>query len=231
MHRAAVERDRFDAAMGGEQDGAAGRLVDAARLHADEAVLDQVEPADAVVVAELVEPARAGWRATAPRRRSRPDRRARSRSRSIVALSGASSGEMVRWWTYSGASTRRVLEHFPFRGGVEQIGVDREGRFASLVLADRDLVLLGEVDQLLAAGELPFAPRGDHAGCRARAHNSRARSGPGRCPCRWRRGRPRRRRPAARSRSGAWRSAAARSRCRADTGPRRAVLARNIGKT
>jgi hypothetical protein len=38
-----------------EQDRAAGRLVDAARLHADEAVLDEIEPADAVVAAELVE--------------------------------------------------------------------------------------------------------------------------------------------------------------------------------
>ena len=33
-----------------------GRLVDAARLHPDEAVFDQVEAADAIVVAELVEP-------------------------------------------------------------------------------------------------------------------------------------------------------------------------------
>ena len=48
--------------MGGEQDRAAGRLVDAARLHPDEAVLDQVEPADAVVVAELVEAGEQGRR-------------------------------------------------------------------------------------------------------------------------------------------------------------------------
>ena len=41
--------------MRGEQDGAARRLVHAARLHADEAVLDQIEPADAVALAELVE--------------------------------------------------------------------------------------------------------------------------------------------------------------------------------
>ena len=55
MRRAAVERDRFDAAMGCEQDGAAGRLVHAARLHADEAVLHQIEAADAVGAAELVQ--------------------------------------------------------------------------------------------------------------------------------------------------------------------------------
>ena len=44
----AVERDALDRAVRGEQDGAARGLVDAAALHADEAVLDQVEPADAV---------------------------------------------------------------------------------------------------------------------------------------------------------------------------------------
>ena len=56
MRRLAVERDRLDGAMRGEQDGAARRLVDAARLHADETVLDEIEPADAVGLAELVQP-------------------------------------------------------------------------------------------------------------------------------------------------------------------------------
>ncbi len=46
---------------------------------------------------------------------------------------------------------------------MQEVGVDREGRLASLVLGDRDLVLLGEVDQLLAAGKFPFAPRRDDA--------------------------------------------------------------------
>ena len=44
---------------------------------------------------------------------------------------------------------------------MQQIGVDREGRFAALVLGDRDLVLLGEVDQVGARLELPFAPGRD----------------------------------------------------------------------
>jgi hypothetical protein len=43
---------------------------------------------------------------------------------------------------------------------MKKVGVDREGALAALVLADRDLVLLGEVDELLAAGIFPFAPRG-----------------------------------------------------------------------
>src|SRR5205823_7215907 len=50
VHRAAVERDALDPAVRREQDRTAGRLVDPARLHADEAVLDQVEAPDAIVV-------------------------------------------------------------------------------------------------------------------------------------------------------------------------------------
>jgi hypothetical protein len=38
-----------------QQDRAAGRFIDAARLHADEAILDKVEPANAIVAAKIVE--------------------------------------------------------------------------------------------------------------------------------------------------------------------------------
>ena len=55
----------------------------------------------------------------------------------------------------------RVLQHFSFRGGVQQVGVDGEGRLAALVLGDEDLVLLGEVDQVGARLELPFPPGRD----------------------------------------------------------------------
>src|SRR6516162_2580569 len=55
MGGAAIERDRFDATMGGEQDSAARRLIHTARLHADEAVLDEIEPTDALLAAERVE--------------------------------------------------------------------------------------------------------------------------------------------------------------------------------
>src|SRR6185437_10497109 len=55
-----------------------------------------------------------------------------------------------------------VLEHLPLGRRVQQVGVDRKGRFPALVLGDRDLVLFGEVEQRLAAGELPLAPRRYH---------------------------------------------------------------------
>src|SRR3546814_8170416 len=55
MRRAAVERDAFDAAMRARIDFAARRFIHAARLHADEAVLDEVEAADAMLAAEVVQ--------------------------------------------------------------------------------------------------------------------------------------------------------------------------------
>ena len=42
---------------------------------------------------------------------------------------------------------------------MQKVGVDREGGLTALVLGDRDLVLLGKFDQLLAALEGPLAPR------------------------------------------------------------------------
>ena len=44
---------------------------------------------------------------------------------------------------------------------MQEVGVDRERRLAALVLGHRDLVLLGEVDQVGARLELPLAPRRD----------------------------------------------------------------------
>src|SRR5271165_2462877 len=44
MRRLAIERDALDATVGGEQDRPARRLVHPAGLHADEAVLHQIEP-------------------------------------------------------------------------------------------------------------------------------------------------------------------------------------------
>lgn len=51
----AVHGDGFDVAVSSQQDGAAGGFVDAAALHADEAVFDDVDTADAVEATEVVE--------------------------------------------------------------------------------------------------------------------------------------------------------------------------------
>src|SRR4051812_37303033 len=43
VHGTAVERDALDPAMRGKQDRPARRFIDAARLHPDEAIFDQVK--------------------------------------------------------------------------------------------------------------------------------------------------------------------------------------------
>ena len=45
---------------------------------------------------------------------------------------------------------------------MQEVRVDRERRFAALVLGDRDLVLLGEGDERGPRGEAPLPPGRDH---------------------------------------------------------------------
>ena len=54
MGRATIERNAFDPAMGPCIDFATRCFVHAARLHADEAVFDQIQTADAMLAAEVV---------------------------------------------------------------------------------------------------------------------------------------------------------------------------------
>ena len=211
---------RLDGAMRSEQDGAAGRLVDAARFHADEAVLHEIETADAIVMAQPVE--------LGEERGGRHRLAVDGDGIALLELDldiGRLVGRILR---RDGALVdigRRfhpgVFQHLSFRRGVQQVGVDREGRLAALVLGHRDLVRLGEVDEVGAALEAPLAPGRDHLdvgvqriGGEFEAHLVIALAG-GAMGDGIGAGLARR------SRSGAWRSAAGRSRCRADRRPHR----------
>ncbi len=151
MRGLAVERERFDGAMRDVQDGAARRLIDAARLHADETVLDQIEPADAIVLAER--------RLSAVRSVAGdialPSIATGSPFRNSISIDGrpCRAHPRARWCAdrHRRRLDPRIFQHLAFRGGVQEIGIDREGRLAALVLGDLDLVLLGEVDQVGAA--------------------------------------------------------------------------------
>ncbi len=55
VHQVTIERELLHEAMGIVEDRHAGRLVHAAALHADEAVLDHVDPPDAVAAADGVQ--------------------------------------------------------------------------------------------------------------------------------------------------------------------------------
>src|SRR5207245_2516408 len=99
----AVERERLHRPSGHVQDGAAGRLVDAPRLHSHVAILDEVHAANAVLAAETVE---------ALEQRHRPEGFASTAtglpaSKSISTssgTSGAASGELVSWNILSGGA-------------------------------------------------------------------------------------------------------------------------------
>ena len=160
MRRAAIECDALDGAMGRQQNRATRRFIDAARLHADKAVLDQIEPADAVIVAVLIELGEelGRFHAAAVDRDSitlfesdgdvdRLVRRVHRRDGTLVDV-----GRRL---------DRRVLQHFALRRRVQQVRIDRERRLVALVLGDRDLVLLGEFQELFAALERPLTPRRD----------------------------------------------------------------------
>ena len=157
MHGAPVQRDAFDAPVGGQQDRPARRLVDAARLHTDEAVFDQVQAANAIVVAELVELGEQGGRRH--RHAVDGDRIAR------LEVHGEDAGLVRRVLRRQRAHVdelRRldggVLQHLALGGRVQKVCVNAERRLAALVLGNRDLVLLREVEQGFAAFEVPFAP-------------------------------------------------------------------------
>ncbi len=51
-----------------------------------------------------------------------------------------------------------VFQHLALGRGVQEVGIDGEGRFPALVLGHLDLVLLGKFDEVGAALELPFPP-------------------------------------------------------------------------
>ena len=151
----------LDAAMCGNEDGAARRLVHAARLHADEAVLHQVEPADAVRTPERVE---LGQQISGRKRLAVERDGIAARE-----LDGDIGGLVGRRLRIEGARIdvvrhllRRILQHLPLRGGMQEIGIDRERRLAALVLGNGDLVLLGEGDERFARAQLPFPPRRNH---------------------------------------------------------------------
>src|SRR5206468_10548818 len=133
--------------------------VDAARLHADEAVLDEVEPADAVLAPERVE------------RRQQQGRRkflavdgdgiaTREFDLDVFRLVGRRLGRNRAAVDELFGLAPRVLQHLALGRDVQEVGIDRERRLAALVLGDRDLVLLGVIGQAGAAAGLPFAPWG-----------------------------------------------------------------------
>src|SRR5262249_15216240 len=156
--RPRIGRQRLDRRARGVHHRAARRLVDPARLHADEAILDEVDPADAVLAGDLVEPGQHLDRAE-------PLAVDRDRVAALeLDLEDARLGRRVLGIARALEHLRiglapRILEHAALVAGVQQVAIDRV-RLVDGGL-DRNLVLLGVLDQLAAAAELPLAPRRD----------------------------------------------------------------------
>ena len=162
---APVEHDALEPAPGRQQQRAAGRLVDAARLHADKAVLHQVEPPDAVPAGDPVE--RLQQRG---RRKARPVHRHRIAPLEVdLDIFGLVRGGRRR----DGAGEHllvgldpRVLQRAAFIGDVQEVRVGGIGRLAPLAARDGNLARLGIGDQPVAGAQVPFPPGGDHPDAR-----------------------------------------------------------------
>ena len=162
MRRAAIERDLFDAAMRDVQDGATRRFVHAARFHADEPVFQQIEPTNAMALAQLVQ---------LPQQLRRAQPFAIDRHRiAALEIDGDIFRRIRRIFRVIGAAVDiirhffpRIFQHLALGRGVQQVGIGRERALAALVLRHRDLVLFGKGDQRFTAGQIPFPPRRDDA--------------------------------------------------------------------
>ena len=161
MRRAAVEGDRFNAPVAFQHDRAAGRFIDAARLHADIAPFDEVQPPDAMFAAKLIQRGQhpgGGKRLSVQRDRIAlliADLDIFRRIGRVFRVDGALIDIIRR-------HLRRVFQHLAFGGGVKEVRVDREWRLTALILRHRHLMRLGILDQPCAGGQIPFPPRRDH---------------------------------------------------------------------
>ena len=162
MRGAAIEGDLFDAAMRHVQDGAARCFVHAAAFHADEAVFDEIEAADAVALAQFIEFCQqvGGGQGHAIDGDRIPGFEVHGDVLGGIGGAFRAVGARIDKVRNLGPG---VFEDLALAAGVEEVGVGGERRFAALVLGDGDLMLFGEGDQLFPAVEVPFAPRGDDA--------------------------------------------------------------------
>ncbi len=143
--------------MGLQKDRPAGRLIDAARFHPDEAVFDEIEKPDPVFRAIFVQARQdRGWaeRLAVDRDRVALFKRDLDEFRRVGRILDRDDalGDVI------GRLDRRIFQNPALGRGMQQVRIDGKGRLAPLVLGDRDLVLFGEFQKLGAARQVPFPP-------------------------------------------------------------------------
>src|SRR5215469_10317040 len=158
-----VERDRLNRPMCGVKDRHPRSLIHSSRLHADESVLEQVDPSDSMLAADLVQFVQKGRGGQAvPINRYRyPCLEVDLDIARLVgrALRRAGQYEYVLRWLGP-----RVLEYSALIADVHQIAVHRIG----LVLGrgNRNAMLVAIANQVGARLEAPLAPGRNHLDAR-----------------------------------------------------------------
>ena len=144
--------------MSEHQNRAARGLITAARLHADEAVLDQVNPSNAVFAADVVE--LPNQRGAAEFHAIEADRPSLLKGdRQLRRLIGRFLGIDAHHPYAVGWRVRGILQFGPFMRDVPQIPVAAIDLRLSLL--QRNVVFLGVVDGVFTGHDVPFTPRGD----------------------------------------------------------------------
>lgn len=156
---AAVERELFELAVGGVEQRAARGFVDTARLHADEAIFDEIDAADAVTATDGVQRVDdADWREAlavdgdwGAGLEGDGDFFWRVRGR----FWGVGEHEEVGRWGLG-----RIFEDAALVGDVPDVAVARVDLF--LGRGNRDILFGSVFDGVFAAPDVPLAPWSDH---------------------------------------------------------------------
>ena len=159
--RVAIQAQRLQHLMRAIEDRSAGRLVNAAALHAYKAVLKQIDQTHAVLAAQLVQLFDQLDRAdlfTVQRDRNTLFKRQRNIS-GLVGGHFGGNAHLQEAGLVILRLVRRILEVEALVREMPQVLVLRIVRLA--VDLQRDIVRLGVVDLLLAGLDAPLTPRGD----------------------------------------------------------------------
>ena len=156
-----IQRNHFQNLVSPIEDGAAGRLIDAAVLHAHQAVLHDVQKADAVVAAQLVELADdiAGLHRLAVNGGRHTLDEIQGHVSGRVGSRGGGDAHLQKAGLVVLRLVGRVLQIQALVAQVPQVLVLGVVGFTADLQGD--IVGLGIVDLLIAALDIPLPPRGD----------------------------------------------------------------------
>ena len=158
MQRLAIEAQRFELAMRGDEQSAAGCFVRAARFHADETIFDNVHAADAIGCGDFIQliEQRERREFLAVHGDGIPGFEADFDGRGLV---GRFRGRDDPFPHVFGGRVGRIFEHAALVAQVPDVAVAAVDVFLGLI--DGDVVRARVFDGIFARIDFPFAPRRD----------------------------------------------------------------------